>query len=471
MMLVTEEVEVFLNKKTYKKYQELGYNIPQRINCHGKPCLDETKPIKIKVNDLAKGSHVYIECYCDYCLEKGIRTIVKKEYREYLKSRNIIEKDCCDNCRGIKTKETNLILYGVDSVAKLQMVKDKRKETNIKKYGVENYSETDECKEKVKETSLKKFGVEHYAKTNEFLDRVSKTNLERYGSEILMNNDKIKEKVRQTNLERYGVENVFQNEEIKDKIKQTNLNKYGIEYYTQTDEYKERAKQTSLGNWGCENPAQSQINQDKMKKTSICRYGVEYYSQTEEYKKKCINTCREKYGVDWVMQNPKIKMKSLNHMLQAKYNNKSFICSNQQMYLFKIVNECEINYPVGNCILDLAFVSEMQYLEYDGGFHNGRVILGDMSQEEFERKEFLRNKFLSNKGWKRIRIISYKDYLPQDNTILRMISEAKEYLNTGRSWIEFDIDNSKVKCSQYEKEYDFGELRKIKKSDIEDMVS
>ena len=92
--------------------------------------------------------------------------------------------------------------------------------------------------------------------------------------------------------------------------------------------------------------------------------------------------------------------------------------------------------------------------------------LNQISQVQFDSKEIKRYLFLKSLGWKMIRIICIKDKIPSDNIILEMIIHAKEYLNSGHSWIKFDIDNNKVICSQYEKGYDFGKLRKIKKENI-----
>lgn len=47
-----------------------------------------------------------------------------------------------------------------------------------------------------------------------------------------------------------------------------------------------------------------------------------------------------------------------------------------------------------------------------------------------------------------------------------MINFAKKYLNTGRHYIKFNIDEGKVEASQFKREFDFGKLRKIKK-DVE----
>lgn len=90
------------------------------------------------------------------------------------------------------------------------------------------------------------------------------------------------------------------------------------------------------------------------------------------------------------------------------------------------------------------------------------IVLGKMTQEEFDHNQILREQYLRTNNWKRINIISRNDLLPKDNIILSMIDIAKEYLNSGHFWITFDIDNNLIKSSQFEKYYSFGDLIKIK---------
>ena len=101
------------------------------------------------------------------------------------------------------------------------------------------------------------------------------------------------------------------------------------------------------------------------------------------------------------------------------------------------------------------------------------IKLGTMTEEEFKRKEIIRSNYIQKEGFRIIRIISRKDYLPSDAVLLQMLQYARDFFvsNPERSWINFDIDNSCI-YNAYHKEsnsglpYDFGPLRKIKKSDI-----
>jgi len=182
---------------------------------------------------------------------------------------------------------------------------------------------------------------------------------------------------------------------------------------------------------------------------------------TEESLKKTKLTNLKRYGVD----NP-FKSQVFQDKASATRNrNGSQSTSYQQEYLNQVLNGIS-NYLYSRSYLDIAFPNEMTYIEYDGGGHNLSVTLGSLTQEEFNKRENRRTFYLRGKGWKEIRIISLKDKLPSENKIIEMIDFAKEYLNKGHHYIKFDIDNSKMINSQDECNYDFEELRGIKKNDL-----
>ena len=200
----------------------------------------------------------------------------------------------------------------------------------------------------------------------------------------------------------------------------------------------------------------------KFKEVYFLKYGVDNPFSQEEIKQKIVNTINEKYGVNNIMDLKEYRLKIANTLSK----NNTVSTSKQQIYLHKLIGG-ELNYVNNTPILDIAFPNEMIYVEYDGGGHDLKVKLGIMSNKEFKKREIKRYYFLNKKGWKGIRIISSKDLLPFDKKILEMIKYANNYLETEHSWIEFNIDNQLVNCSQYEQYYDFGELRKIKDKDLE----
>ena len=111
--------------------------------------------------------------------------------------------------------------------------------------------------------------------------------------------------------------------------------------------------------------------------------------------------------------------------------------------------------------LDIGNPTNKIYIEYDGGFHRGNVIMGNMTEKEFDKKEMKRSCQLSDWGWKEIRIISLTDLLPEDNKIVEIMKYAKEYLDLGHHYIKFDIDGSCVINSSGKFYYNYGKLQRI----------
>jgi len=146
---------------------------------------------------------------------------------------------------------------------------------------------------------------------------------------------------------------------------------------------------------------------------------------------------------------------------QTKKDRNNNPTSLQQQYIFNILGG-EENYIMGNYLLDIAFPEEKIYLEYDGSGHALGVKMGFVSEEEFHKKEVKRNYFLLRRGWKEIRIISKKDKLPNEQGIKLILSSAKEILNSGRSYVIFDIDKSTIECQNCNSHYDFGELKRVR---------
>lgn len=165
-----------------------------------------------------------------------------------------------------------------------------------------------------------------------------------------------------------------------------------------------------------------------------------------------------------LLKDEKFREKHINRM-----HNGMIKTSMQQQYLCNLLNGT-LNYPVRKVFLDIAFPEEMIYCEYDGGFHDGQVQLGHITEEEFNKKENRRKFMLRDLGWKEIRIISRKDKIPAKPKILKMIDFAKKYLNSGHHYMLFDIDKQTIKCSQYESLYDYGRLRRIKDKDLKEVV-
>jgi very-short-patch-repair endonuclease len=462
------------NKKQLQWYFSKGYE----CNIGDEICVN--------AKDLTKTTKQSVYVLCDYCLEEGIETIVEKKYETYIKQnkKSIVQKDCCKNCTRKKVIESNQIKYGVNSTSQLHDIKEKQKQKCIEKYGVEYFSQTneykekykktmqnkygvdnafqsEEVKEKIKQTNIEKYGVDYYTQTDECQDKIKQTCLERYGTTSPMQNEEVKNKGIKTNLKRYGCENVFQNEEIRNKYKQTIIEKYGVEHISQTEDFKIAYKQTCLDKYGVDHPLKLHKFIEKIERTNMERYGVDYYTQTDEYKIREQKTNLEKYGTIWSAQSSIVRTK-INETLNK---NNTVAVSTQQKYINNLLDG-GLNYYTGKCFLDIAFPEEMVYIEYDGGGHDLDVKLGRISEQDFKNKDMRRYYALKSQGWREIRIISDKDLLPSDDIIIKLINQGKEYLNSGHSWIEFNIDENIVRSSIFEKSYNYGKLRQIKEENL-----
>lgn len=358
----------------------------------------------------------------------------------------------------------------INSSARVLCQCDEKKCDNIKEISYASYNLTIkkngfyrcfQCGQKIKkEVFFEKYGVDNPAKLPEIKEKIKQTNLERYGASSQFARKDFNEIKRKVCLERYGVEHQLQNQEVKNKVKQTNFFKYGYEYCVQVPEFKEQIKQTNLKRYGCENPLSNIIIQNKIKDTNINRYGFANPLMNFDIRKKAQETCLKKYGHKSSLGDPDVYYKSKT----TRNANGNIIASKQQVYLNNLYNGI-LNYPINIYSADI-FVDKLYDIEYDGGGHRLNVKLGEITDEEFDKLEVIRNATIEHAGYKTIRIISRKDYLPSDTILLQMLSDAKQYFSDypNHSWITFDIDEGIVKNAECKngRSYFYGQLHKIK---------
>jgi len=117
-MLLTKMVTVKWSPTNINHYKLFGYEYTKLY-----------QEFEVKIEHLQKGSKVRVEIQCDYC-----QNIFTKTYLDYIyeNEKAIIHKDCCKNCKSIKTKESNLLVYGVDNVNKLKEIGEKISNKNTK---------------------------------------------------------------------------------------------------------------------------------------------------------------------------------------------------------------------------------------------------------------------------------------------------------------------------------------------------
>lgn len=420
MGLITKEIEVKLNAKHVKYYVDLGYDIPKRHREGSREYLgglvyDLSKTIIVKVEDLPPGSHVKIQCECDYCGDP-----VDIEYRKYYKIINSdVPKIACKKCKYQKEVECNMVRHNVKCSFQRPDVKEKSRETNrIKR------------------------GVDYPTQSKDVRDKIMSVVQERYGVDYIGQSDNIKEKKKQTCQSHYGCDYVSQSQEIQNKIKQNNLEKYGVEFTLQVKEFREKGIKTCLE-----------------------KYGVKHPMQCKEIYNRANKTYRERYKDN----DPRYSIEAHKKRLNTVYYNQSITTSNQQRYIAKLYN-MELNYPLVYWNVDMYDGDSDMYVEYDGSGHDLCVRLNSITEEDFTQREITRYYSLKEHGYNMVRIISKKDYLPSDEMLLDMLSYAKHYFSDypNHSWISFDIDEGLVKNAENKDGvlFDYGELRKISKKDL-----
>lgn len=230
-----------------------------------------------------------------------------------------------------------------------------------------------------KKYSGRKF-LENYNKENntnytnirqipEIKEKADKTNVEKYGSVNPMMSDSVKEKIKKTSLEKYGVEHPASAEEVRSKAAKTMKAKTKAE----KEKSLKMRIETMLENHGVENPMQSQEFQDKAKETRMEKYGVEFILQNPDISARQVETRKrtllEKYGVEAVAHIPEIAEKMNN-----PYYNKKFIWKTGeevtvQGYEDIVLNELEDNgYSFETVLTNKKDMPEILY-EFEGKTH------------------------------------------------------------------------------------------------------
>lgn len=124
-MLLDSHVVVKVKNSDIKYYENLGYIVPRYIDKQKRLKVKRGTEIIVNINDLLPNSGALINIKCDYNGDncKGVYQI---SYFQYLLSKkDIVNKDCCEKCKGLKIKESNLITYKVDHVSKIPEIAKK----------------------------------------------------------------------------------------------------------------------------------------------------------------------------------------------------------------------------------------------------------------------------------------------------------------------------------------------------------
>jgi hypothetical protein len=254
-----------------------------------------------------------------------------------------------------------------------------------------------------------------------------------YGEENAFYIEDFVEKKQSTLAQNYGVDSPLKSKEIVSRIKANNLEKHGVEWSSQREDVKQKVKDSNLE-----------------------RYGVESVLQLDEIRDKIIPSIMDKYGVPSVMMVEDIKKKAISKLFKSD----KAPCSKQQKYVHDVFGG-ELNYQESLIFLDIAFPDDKIYVECDFRGHNLQVRLGNISENNFEKKEQKRYYLLKDDGWRMVRILSKTDKVPTSETLLLMKDIFIDHFNLNHSWIKFDLDNQLIITSDGERYFDYGKLYKL----------
>jgi len=155
-MLLDKNVEINISNRVKSYYKKLGYNV------------DKNK-ITVKIHDLPKNSHVYVNVMCDKCGKT--KKIMWNKYIINTKNEEIYYS-CSQKCSVEKVENIFIEKYGFNSSAKSEIVKEKQKKTNIERYGFVCPLKNKDIKEKRRITMINRYGVEYTTQNKDLLEKI-----------------------------------------------------------------------------------------------------------------------------------------------------------------------------------------------------------------------------------------------------------------------------------------------------------
>lgn len=283
-------------------YKDLGYDISGNY-------------IKVNYKHLLPNCKELVKVSCDYC--NHIEEIPYIKYNRSIKS--IVNKYACSNCKGEKIKESNILKWGVSSVAKLESSKIKSRKTNLEKYGVEFHTQS----------------------------------------------ESVKQKIKKTNLDKLGVENPMQSSLVKEKQKETILNLFGVDNISKVNDIKEKKKEKYIENFGVDHPLKSEEIKEKVKLTNKLKWGDEYISRSESWRKLNYNISKDPNYINYIKDG--ISLFNCNYGLDHQFEISKDVYSKRKLYGVGLCTIC-------NPIDDLKSIKEKELHNWIVNTYNGEII-------------------------------------------------------------------------------------------------
>lgn len=126
-MLISTEAKVYVNMSKYQYYTDKGYVIETHIDKDKHLRIPRHSYIMVKIDDLPNDSCAIVDIICDYCGKP-----VSTKYKDFLSRHEKVNKDSCTDCKGFKIVESNIAVYGSNSIIERAKIQNFKVGRNVK---------------------------------------------------------------------------------------------------------------------------------------------------------------------------------------------------------------------------------------------------------------------------------------------------------------------------------------------------
>lgn len=208
-----------------------------------------------------------------------------------------------------------------------------------------NYRWSDSSREKRKNTCVKRYGVDNPMKNSEVLQKSLTSREQIYGEDW---GKQITEKARTTYFNKTGIANPFQDVE---NVENGRFLKYGVRKAGDIPGVVEKRRETWQTHFS-DDIALKRLC-DKREATLLMRYGDSHYCNHE----KTVNTCRQKYGVDYAVllpaANNKHKVNSAPNERFHKLLIEHGLVEGEGFFREFLVEGKQFDFKIGNYLIEI----------------------------------------------------------------------------------------------------------------------
>lgn len=239
-----------------------------------------------------------------------------------------------------------------------------------------------------------------------------------YGVDHMTKLQSTKDAQRATFLAKYGVEHFSQTPEFVQKVKATNWKRRGVDFPQQSPEVRAKTRAVCQAKFGGSTPMASPESVARLKAALAKRTDA----QRAETRRRREETNLERYGARYPFLLPEAR--AARH---AALGGSATPSSRQQRWLCTVLGGV-LNHSVGGFFVDIAFVDERVYVEYDGSGHDLWARRNEWTPAQFATHQRGREAALAKHGWRLIRVVSEHDLLPSAKVVWGLVGRLRTVL-------------------------------------------